>query len=61
MGKKVFLMVPYEKGKIWYWHDDLKISIWYPSIEIFIQSEAGYWTKSISDIKEKLLSHIDYE
>ena len=61
LGKKVFLMVPYEKGKIWYWHDDVKLSLWYPSIEIFTQNETGDWTKPISDIKEKLMKQIDHE
>ena len=61
LGKKVFLMVPYEKGKIWYWHDGLKESLWYPSIEIFTQTETGDWTKPISDIKEKLIGQIDHE
>ncbi len=55
LGKKVFLMVPYEKGKIWYWHDGLKQSLWYPSVEIFSQTEAGDWSVPINQIKEKIL------
>ena len=61
LGKKVFLLVPYTKGKIWYWHDNLKTSLWYPSIEIFIQSEIGDWKKPISDIKEKIVKQVDHE
>ena len=61
LGKKVFLMVPYEKGKIWYWHDGLKESLWYPSIEIFTQTETGDWTIPMGDIKEKLIGQIDHE
>ena len=56
LGKKVFLMVPYNKGKIWYWHDGLKISLWYPSIQIFTQTETGEWLKPSSDIKEQLIN-----
>ena len=56
LGKKVFLMVPYNKGKIWYWHDGLKTSLWYPSIQIFTQTETGEWLKPMSDIKEQLIN-----
>ena len=61
LGKKVFLMVPYEKGKIWYWHDGLKISLWYPTIQIFTQTKTGDWTKPINDIKEQLMGQIKHE
>lgn len=61
LGKKVFLMVPYEKGKIWYWHDGLKTSLWYPSIEIFTQTETGDWKKPTRDIKEQLIGQINHE
>jgi tetratricopeptide (TPR) repeat protein/ADP-heptose:LPS heptosyltransferase len=54
LGKDVFLMVPYEKGKLWYWHDRLKRSLWYPSVQIFTQSETGDWAEPISHIKKKL-------
>jgi tetratricopeptide (TPR) repeat protein len=61
LGKKVFLMVPYSKGRCWYWHDGLKQSIWYPSIEIFSQSDAGDWSVPINEIKEKILEEISHE
>jgi tetratricopeptide (TPR) repeat protein len=61
LGKKVFLMVPYEKGKIWYWHDNLKISLWYPTIHIFTQTKTGEWTTPINEIKEQLLEQVDHE
>ena len=54
-------MVPYEKGKIWYWHDGLKISLWYPTIQIFTQTKTGDWTKPLNDIKEKLMGQIKHE
>jgi len=61
LGKKVFLIVPYEKGKIWYWHDSLKISLWYPAIQIFAQTKTGEWTKPINEIKEQLIEHMNHE
>ncbi len=56
LGKKVFLIVPYEKGKIWYWHDGLKKSLWYPSVEIFTQSKAGDWSEAIKEVHQKIVN-----
>jgi Flp pilus assembly protein TadD len=61
LGKKVFLMVPYSKGRCWYWHDGLKQSLWYPSIQIFSQTEMGDWSVAIDEIKEKILKEIAHE
>jgi tetratricopeptide (TPR) repeat protein len=60
LGKKVFLMVPYSKGRCWYWHDGLKQSLWYPSIQIFSQTEAGDWFLPINEIKEKIIEEISH-
>jgi len=35
LGKKTFLFVPFQRGRLWYWHDEEGPSIWYPSIKIF--------------------------
>ena len=61
LGKKVFLMVPYSKGRCWYWHDGLKQSLWYPSIQIFSQTEMGDWSVAINEIKEKIAKEIAHE
>jgi ADP-heptose:LPS heptosyltransferase len=61
LGKKVFLMVPYSKGRIWYWHEGLKQSLWYPSIQIFTQTKAGDWSVPISEIKEEIAKEISRE
>jgi ADP-heptose:LPS heptosyltransferase len=60
LGKKVFLMVPYSKGRCWYWHDGLKQSLWYPSIQIFAQTKIGCWLGVISEIKEKIVEEISH-
>jgi len=60
LGKKVFLMVPYSKGRCWYWHDSLKQSLWYPSIQIFSQTEIGGWSVAIDEIKEKIKKEISH-
>jgi tetratricopeptide (TPR) repeat protein len=61
LGKRVFLMVPYSKGRCWYWHDGLKQSLWYPSIQIFSQADAGDWPLPINEIKEKILEEISHD
>ncbi len=61
LAKKTYLLAPFSKGRHWYWHDGLKESLWYPSVEIFTQNETGDWTKPISDIKEQLMKQIDHE
>ena len=61
LGKKVFLMVPYSKGRCWYWHDGLKTSLWYASIQVFTQTETGDWSAPINQIKEKIVEEISYE
>jgi tetratricopeptide (TPR) repeat protein len=61
LGKKVFLMVPYSKGRCWYWHDGLKTSLWYPCIQIFTQTETGDGSVPINEIKEKIVEEILYE
>jgi tetratricopeptide (TPR) repeat protein len=61
LGKKVYLMVPFDEGKIWYWHDALNISLWYPSIQIFRQTKAGDWSEPINEIKEKIEEEISHE
>lgn len=55
LGKKTYLFVPYNVGKIWYWHESRNISLWYPSVNIYRQESNKSWNfpivKVISDIK----------
>jgi tetratricopeptide (TPR) repeat protein len=61
LGKKTFLLAPFSKGRIWYWHDGLKTSLWYPSIQIFTQTGTGDWSVPINEIKEKIVEEISHE
>ena len=61
LGKKTFLLAPFSKGRIWYWHDGLRRSLWYPSVEIFSQTDAGDWSVPINEIKEKIVEEIAHE
>lgn len=56
IGKKTFLLAPFSKGRHWYWHDNLKQSLWYPSVEIFTQSKAGDWSDAIKEVHQKILN-----
>ena len=59
LGKKTFLYVPYRRGKLWYWHDEDGVSIWYPSIKIFTAESPGEWGTIFENIanviKQKLI------
>ena len=35
IGKKTYLMLPKNRGQLWYWSKENAKSIWYKSIEIF--------------------------
>ena len=56
LGKPTFLMVPFAnaKGRMWYWHNDMYKSIWYPSIKIFAQEKDEIWAPVIKDICNEL-------
>jgi hypothetical protein len=54
LGKETYLLVPYAKGKIWYWHDGDKKSLWYPSVQQYFQSENGSWDNAIPEIKDEI-------
>jgi tetratricopeptide (TPR) repeat protein len=60
-GKKTFLLVPFSKGRHWYWHEKTSRSLWYPSVEIFSQTQTGNWTRPINEIKEKIVEEIAHE
>ena len=61
LGKKTYLLAPLSKGRHWYWHDGLKTSLWYPSIQIFSQTETGDWSAPINEIREKIVEEILHE
>jgi Tfp pilus assembly protein PilF len=54
LGKQTFLMVPFAKGRIWYWHHNMSQCIWYPSIKIFSQDKNEIWAPVIKDICNEL-------
>ena len=37
IGKRGCVLIPFSKGKIWYWHLNDEFSFWYPSLKVFYQ------------------------
>lgn len=53
IGKETFLLLPYSRGRIWYWHDE-KISSWYPSVKQFFQDSNLSWVSALEQVKWEL-------
>ena len=54
IGKKTYLMLPKNRGQLWYWSRENTQSIWYKSIEIFEKNNLNSWENVIKKIKQKL-------
>ncbi len=61
LGKKSYLLIPNDKGKLWYWHDKHTRSIWYPSVQIFTQLTNSDWKKPLTDVYECILKEASFE
>ena len=55
-GKRAAVLVPYGKGKIWYWHKDHEYSLWYPNLRLFYQDDPLDWTKPIDECTQWIRS-----
>lgn len=52
IGKETFLMCPSGKGLLWYWCNQLNGKcLWYPSIQIYQQSQIGNWSDVVQRVK----------
>lgn len=47
IGKKGCVFVPFQKGKLWYWHINEKFSTWYPCLRMFYQENSNDWEEPI--------------
>ena len=54
LGKKTFLFVPFRRGKLWYWHDKIGDSIWYPNIKIYTAESFNSWGNIFQKIADKI-------
>ena len=58
IGKKGMVLIPFSKGKIWYWHSGVGQSLWYPSLELVSQSQMNDWTEPINKCREWVLGQL---
>ncbi len=54
LGKRMFLLLPYSQGSLWYWHVDRDDSPWYPTARLFRQTTVGDWPGTIERVAEEL-------
>jgi tetratricopeptide (TPR) repeat protein len=58
IGKKGMVLLPFTKGKIWYWHSGEGQSTWYPSLQLASQTQMNDWTYPIQKCKDWILEQI---
>ncbi len=56
LGKETYLLVPYGRGRHWYWSHIGKNgrSLWYPSVRVLPQIVAGSWREPLQELSEAL-------
>jgi hypothetical protein len=52
LGKRGCVIVPFAKGRIWYWHLSDTFSLWYPSLRVFYQQDPKSWSSTISEVAD---------
>jgi tetratricopeptide (TPR) repeat protein len=60
IGKKGIVLLPFSKGKIWYWHSGKGQSTWYPSLLLTSQTEMNNWAEPITKSKEWILEQLKW-
>jgi hypothetical protein len=54
LGKEVWLMLPLNAARFWYWQADREDSLWYPHMHIVRQHSAGEWGGVIAQVGKAL-------
>jgi len=54
MGKETILLIPNNRGKLWYWVEEKKHSSLYPNVIIFKNNNHEDWSDTLVDIKNYL-------
>jgi Tfp pilus assembly protein PilF len=54
LGKETLLLLPFSKGKLWYWAELEGHNPWYPSIRMFAQEQPGQWQVPLERIKKHI-------
>lgn len=57
LGKPTYLILPKNRGKLWYWDNDFNNqNLWYPSIVKFIQKSNKDWGDPIRNLKDHIIN-----
>jgi hypothetical protein len=56
IGKPTAVLVPFSKGRLWYWHVGDAMSLWYPTVKLFFQASSGDWSEAIDSVGQWLHS-----
>jgi len=54
LGKTTLLLLPFGKGRLWYWTEIQGKNPWYPSVKAYPQVEAGQWRHPLSQLARDL-------
>lgn len=56
LGKQTYLLVPFSRGRHWYWShlSEASNSLWYPSIQVIPQTIPGDWTQPLATLNALL-------
>jgi tetratricopeptide (TPR) repeat protein len=54
LGKTTLLLLPFGKGRLWYWYGPQGHSLWYPAIQTFTQQYPGQWQHPLAQIQSYL-------
>ena len=54
INKKTCLMLPKNRGRLWFWNEYEGKSLWYPSIKVFQQKTINNWDEPIKQISNYL-------
>jgi hypothetical protein len=58
IGQRGVVMVPYNKGKLWYWHTQDGPSSWYPSLTIVHCQQQEGWAHVLNEVDQHLKRHL---
>lgn len=54
LGKPVFLMLPFGKGRLWCWQAERSDALWYPNVRVFRQPAEGDWASVLAEVRAAL-------
>ena len=54
ISRNKFIMIPQNRGRLWYWSKENEQSIWYKSIQIVEKNKVNSWYDVIKNITHKL-------